>query len=196
MWKKDEASETPEASPRQEKPGRSETPPRQATIGRSIAIKGEVTGNEDLLIEGTVDGSVDLREHTVTVGKEGEVKASIKGRVVTVEGSVVGDLKAEERVVLRSSARVEGDIVSPRVVLDDGARFRGGVDMGEEPIRTQPGGAGGAAATSGKAASQASGGRTGDHGTGKKRQGTGGDGETGSSDRSGASTTAPADARS
>jgi len=195
MWKKDEAPETPEASPRQEKPGRSEPPPRQATIGRSIAIKGEVTGNEDLLIEGTVDGSVDLTEHTVTVGKEGEVKASIKGRVVTVEGSVVGDLKAEERVVLRSSARVEGDIVSPRVVLDDGARFRGGVDMGEEPIRSRPV-AGPSAASSGKAANRASGGRTGDQGTGKQTQSAGGDGETGSGDRSGASTTAPADTRS
>jgi len=102
-----------------------------ATIGRSIAIKGEVTGNEDLLIQGKVDGSVDLQQHSVTVGPDGEVHASIVGRVVMVEGKVEGNITAEEQVILRSSASVQGDITAPRVVLEDGARFRGGVDMGD-----------------------------------------------------------------
>ncbi len=195
MWKKDEAEETPEAPPRQKEPKRSESPPRQATIGRSITIKGEVTGNEDLLIEGTVDGSVDLREHAVTVGKEGEVKASIRARVVTVEGSVVGDLNAEERVVLRSSARVEGDITSPRVVLDDGARFRGGVDMGGDPIRDDNPGDGAAQGTE-AAARKASVTQTRNVGTQTKDKNGGGKGETGGSVRTGASATASADPRS
>jgi cytoskeletal protein CcmA (bactofilin family) len=136
MWKKDEV-QPQTLSPRPEPPSRPERPPQsgapssgdRATIGRSITIKGEVSGDEDLLIQGRIDGSVQLRQHSVTVGPEGEVKASIVGRVVTVEGSVVGDLNAEEQVILRSSARVEGDITAPRVVVEDGARFRGGVDM-------------------------------------------------------------------
>jgi cytoskeletal protein CcmA (bactofilin family) len=141
MWKKegmpDEPVRTrPEAPQTFERP----TPPRvsgeRATIGRSITIQGEVTGDEDLLIQGRVEGSVNLKQHSVTVGAEGEVMANVTGRVVTVEGRVEGDLRAEEQVILRSSAVVQGDITAPRVVLEDGARFRGGVDMGETVDRT------------------------------------------------------------
>lgn len=137
MWKKDDVSETgtnpkrPEATPpRNEAPVSRSATGQRATIGRSITIKGEVTGDEDLLIQGKVDGSVDLKQHSVTVGPEGQVKAGITGRIVTVEGSVEGNLKAQEQVILRSTARVEGDITAARVVLEDGATFRGGVDMG------------------------------------------------------------------
>lgn len=136
MWKKDEATQTgpdaprPDAAPsRGEAAAPSSRGRAPATIGRSITIKGEVSGDEDLLIEGRVDGSVNLGQHTVTVGPDGKVKANITGRVVTVEGSVEGDLQAEERVVLRSTANVQGDLTAPRVVLEDGANFRGGVDM-------------------------------------------------------------------
>jgi cytoskeletal protein CcmA (bactofilin family) len=103
----------------------------RATIGRSITIKGEVTGDEDLLIQGRVDGSIDLKQHAITVGREGEVKANITGRIVTVEGKVEGNLSADEQVILKASATVQGDISAPRVVLEDGARFRGGVDMAD-----------------------------------------------------------------
>lgn len=135
MWKKedtaqDETRGAPSPAVRAPEPPRSPSS-SPATIGSSITIRGEVTGDEDLLIEGRVDGSVDLKKHTVTVGAEGQVKAGISGRVVTVEGRVDGDLNAEEMVVLRSSAQVQGDITAPRVVLEDGASFRGGVDMGE-----------------------------------------------------------------
>jgi cytoskeletal protein CcmA (bactofilin family) len=101
-----------------------------ATIGPSIVIRGEVSGNEDLLIQGQVDGSVALDTHSVTVGGGGRVKANITGRVITVEGNVEGDLTAEEQIVLRGSAKVQGDLKAPRVVLEDGASFRGLVDMG------------------------------------------------------------------
>lgn len=103
----------------------------QAVIGNSIRIQGEVTGDEDLTIQGYVDGSVNLDQHAVTVGPDGEVDADIVARVITVEGEVTGDLTGEEQVIVRSSARVEGDITAPRVVLEDGAHFRGGVDMDE-----------------------------------------------------------------
>ncbi|HEX6307096.1 MAG TPA: polymer-forming cytoskeletal protein [Longimicrobiales bacterium] len=124
-----------EAPPTYERPAPGRMSDERATIGRSITIHGEVTGDEDLLIQGRVDGSVNLKQHSITVGPEGEVKADITARVITVEGTVKGNLKADEQAVLRSSAIVEGDITAPRVVLEDGARFRGGVDMGESVTR-------------------------------------------------------------
>jgi cytoskeletal protein CcmA (bactofilin family) len=154
MWKKEEAPTSgfaPEAdrTPHQERtPAPSPVPAgERATIGRSITIRGDVTGDEDLLIQGRVDGSVDLKQHAVTIGRDGEVKASIAGRVVGVEGRVEGNITSEEQVVLRSSAWVQGDITAPRLVLEDGARFRGGVDMGDLSDR---GASGGSASTQAK----------------------------------------------
>jgi cytoskeletal protein CcmA (bactofilin family) len=146
MWKKDELSDetrlrSPEVTPAPAPPPRRAEAPNVATIGRSIRFKGEITGDEDLLIQGRVEGSVSLKQHTVTVGPEGDVKATIAARLVMIEGRVEGDLTADEQVILRSSASVQGDIVAPRVVLENGARFRGGVDMGEEPSLPAAGGA-------------------------------------------------------
>lgn len=143
MWKKeDEAAQLHEQkSPvtvSREPAAPVATHRERAIIGRSISIKGEVTGDEDLLIQGRVDGSIKLKQHSVTVGADGVVKASITSRVVTVEGKVEGNLSADEQVVLKSSASVQGDISSPRVVLEDGARFRGGVDMGEGAEKAKP----------------------------------------------------------
>lgn len=123
----------PAASSAPAAPAARQTPSQRAAIGRSISIRGDVTGDEDLLIQGRVEGSIDLKNHAVTIGSEGEVKASVTGRVVVVEGSVEGNISSEEQVILRASARVQGDITAPRVVLEDGARFRGGVDMGDLP---------------------------------------------------------------
>lgn len=142
MWKREEVpAQTPpprfEAMPPPERSAPPAPPTSRATIGRAINIRGEVTGEEDLLIQGRIEGTVDLRQHSVTVGSEGHVKARITGRVVIIEGRVEGDLHAAEQVVLRRTAWVHGDISAPRVVLEDGARFRGGIDMGEEvePLR-------------------------------------------------------------
>ena len=130
MWKKeDEPTATADRRPNPATPG--PVSEERAKIGRSIRIRGEVEGDEDLLIEGKVDGSVDLQGHSVTVGSGGEVRADVNGRIVTVDGKVTGNLTAEEQVVLSGSAQVEGDITAPRVVLEDGASFRGGVDMGD-----------------------------------------------------------------
>ncbi len=137
MWRKeDDAPLAPTPPAEKESPPRDSRTPNpkvevqeRASIGRSITIIGEVRGEEDLLIQGQVEGSVDLREQSVTVGQDGHVKANINGRIVTVDGEVEGDLQAREQVILRASARVQGDIISPRVVLEDGASFRGLVDM-------------------------------------------------------------------
>lgn len=109
----------------------------QAVIGSSIRIQGEVAGDEDLVIQGQVEGSVNLDQNSVTVGPDGKVTADLTGRIITVEGHVEGDLTADEKIILRSSARVEGDITAPRVVLEDGASFRGGVEMGEPSERSR-----------------------------------------------------------
>lgn len=89
-----------------------------------------IWSSEDLTIDGRVTGSVDLEGHALTVGPGGEVEADITARAVTVEGQVVGDLTADDRVTLRDSARVEGDITSPGIELEEGSYFRGEVDMG------------------------------------------------------------------
>ena len=144
MWKKDDMPEP--SNPMRPEPAASGydrgSVPRtstgeRATIGRSITINGEVTGDEDLLIQGKIDGSVNLKQHAVTVGPEGEVRANITARVAVIEGRVEGNIDAEEQVILRSTARVQGDLTAPRVVLEDGARFRGGVDMGESVERSR-----------------------------------------------------------
>jgi len=137
MWKKDDVTPPATVPPagRERTSNHPETPAapgearERASIGRSITIKGEVQGEEDLLIQGRVEGSVDLQQQSVTVGQDGRVKADINGRIVTVEGEVEGDLQAQEQVILRASARVQGDIIAPRVVLEDGASFKGLVDM-------------------------------------------------------------------
>jgi cytoskeletal protein CcmA (bactofilin family) len=133
MWKKGEtedagATPSPAApSGASSKAGQRRAGP--ATIGPSIHIKGDVTGSEDLVIQGRVEGSVDLAQNHVTVGSEGRVKADVSARTVTVEGEVEGDLSAHEQITLRRSARVQGNISAPRVSLEDGAVFRGGIDM-------------------------------------------------------------------
>lgn len=162
MWNRDrekdeESMETTEARPDASATGdrRSSTAGNaRAVIGTSITIRGEVTGDEDLTIQGHVDGSVTLDEHAVTVGPDGQVDADIVARVITVEGHVDGDLDADEQIVLRGSARVEGDISAPRVVLEDGSYFRGAVDMGNE----SKGGRRGTAGRSGFGATRSTGG--------------------------------------
>ena len=101
----------------------------RATIGASIIIKGDLSGDEDLIIEGRVEGKVDLKQHNVTVGRSGRVKADIIGKVVTIEGEVDGNVFAREQAILRQSGAIRGNITAPRVVLEDGSRFKGSIDM-------------------------------------------------------------------
>ncbi|HYQ83401.1 MAG TPA: polymer-forming cytoskeletal protein [Rubrobacter sp.] len=101
----------------------------RATIGPSIFIVGDLTGDEDLVIEGRVEGKVDLKQNNVTVGKNGRVRADVFGRVVTIEGEVDGNVFAQEQAFLRQSGAIRGNITAPRVVLEDGSRFKGSIDM-------------------------------------------------------------------
>jgi cytoskeletal protein CcmA (bactofilin family) len=101
----------------------------RVTIGPSIVIRGDLTGDEDLVIEGRVEGKVDLKQNNVTVGKSGKVKADVYGEVVIVEGEVDGNIFAQEMVIVRQSGAILGNISAPRVVLEDGSRFKGSIDM-------------------------------------------------------------------
>jgi cytoskeletal protein CcmA (bactofilin family) len=125
------ASSTPPA-PVAGPPSSSHEPPKRtdrATIGASIFIKGDLSGEEDLVIEGRVEGKVDLKQNNVTVGKNGKVKADVSGRVVTIEGEVTGNVFAREQAILRQSGAISGNIQAPRVILEDGSRFKGSIDM-------------------------------------------------------------------
>jgi cytoskeletal protein CcmA (bactofilin family) len=149
MWKRkeDEYTPTPEPShtgssslpatpvpPRQVEPVvRSSEPLRGgsdiATIGKSVVVKGELSGSEDLIVDGEVEGSISLKGQTLTVGPNGRVRANIEARNVIVHGRVNGDIHATERVELRKTASLAGDIATARISIDDGAFFKGGIDI-------------------------------------------------------------------
>ncbi len=137
MWKKSESEEfhpqpmpAPQVQPFASVPRNPAPQARErAVIGPTITIEGDLTGEEDLLIEGRLQGKVDLRRNSVTIGKNGYIKADIYGKVITVEGTVEGNLYGEEQLIVRQSGTVRGNIVSPRVALEDGSNFKGSIDM-------------------------------------------------------------------
>ncbi|RPJ72001.1 MAG: polymer-forming cytoskeletal protein [Acidobacteria bacterium] len=98
-------------------------------IGKSVVIKGELNGSEDLTVEGHVEGRIELKEHVLTIGPHGRIKAEIHAKSVIVLGEVTGNIAASEKVDIRDNGSVDGDIVSPRVAIAEGAHFRGSVDM-------------------------------------------------------------------
>jgi cytoskeletal protein CcmA (bactofilin family) len=142
MWKKGDADQRPDPQPRPAtQPASTPATPttqrrsgERASIGPSIIIKGDVSGEEDLVIQGRIEGTVDLGTCSVTIGPEGRVAADVSGHTVRVEGEVRGNLRGQEQIVLSATARVEGNITAPRVTVDDGASFRGAIDMGRDPI--------------------------------------------------------------
>ena len=98
-------------------------------IGPTIRIKGEVSGEENLIIEGKIEGTVTLRGKDLTVGSSGSVKANVSANMVKIDGEVRGDITGEEKVIISNTGKVQGNIVAPRVTLEDGAKFKGSIDM-------------------------------------------------------------------
>ena len=145
MWKKDENVRPTSGQPMA--PAHSPAPvaapaPRQdrqetghqmerdvVNIGKSVVIKGELNGSEDLTIEGHVEGTIQLRDHVLTIGPNGRIKAQVFAKSVIVLGEVTGNVTASDKVDIRDNGSVDGDIVSPRVAIAEGAHFRGSVDM-------------------------------------------------------------------
>ena len=107
-------------------------------IGKSVVIKGELNGSEDLTIEGHVEGTIQLRDHVLTIGPNGRIKAQVFAKSVIVLGEVTGNVTASDKVDIRDNGSVDGDIVSPRVAIAEGAHFRGSVDMQRKAAQAQP----------------------------------------------------------
>jgi cytoskeletal protein CcmA (bactofilin family) len=104
-----------------------------AHIGRSVVIKGELSGSEDLYVDGQVEGTIELRDNNLIVGPNGDVKASVTAKGVVIQGKVEGKINATERVELRKSAVVNSDVVTQRIVMEEGAFFKGKIDIQREP---------------------------------------------------------------
>ena len=107
-------------------------------IGSSTSIKGELAGEEDLLIQGQFEGTINLKKSHVTIGKSGRIEADIYGKLITIEGKVQGNLFGEEKIVIRQSGRVRGNMLAPRVNVEEGAKFQGNIDMDTQDGETQP----------------------------------------------------------
>jgi len=136
MWKKSEPEESfhlPPAPPTPPvaaaKAPASQVSKERAIIGATISIHGDLTGEEDLSIDGKLEGKIESRKHNVTVGKNGKIKGDIYGKTIIVEGTVEGNLYGEEQLIVRQAGTVRGNIISPRVALEDGSNFKGSIDM-------------------------------------------------------------------
>ena len=119
------AEPTPAAAPRNAAMNSQD----QATIGKSLVIKGEVTGSESLYIDGRVEGSINLAGNRVTIGRNGVVNANINAREIVVTGKVRGNLVASDRVDIRNEGSLTGDVIAQRISIEDGAYFKGGIDI-------------------------------------------------------------------
>jgi cytoskeletal protein CcmA (bactofilin family) len=157
MWKRDEAvkptapgtpatpaapaQQTQASAPAQPESRRQQMMERDiVNIGKSVVIKGELNGSEDLTVEGHVEGKIELRDHVLTIGPNGKIKAQVFAKAVIVLGEVNGNVTATEKVDIRDGGSVDGDIVSPRVAIAEGAHFRGSVDMqrkGGQPLQAK-----------------------------------------------------------
>src|SRR5437870_659600 len=114
-------------------------PQDEATIGKSLVIKGEVTGSESLYIDGRVEGSINLPGNRVTVGRNGVVVANVTAREIVVVGKLRGNLAASDRVDIRNEGSLTGDVVAQRISIEDGAYFKGGIDIRKPGQKAEPG---------------------------------------------------------
>jgi cytoskeletal protein CcmA (bactofilin family) len=121
-----------EGAPMSSMSGRSFEPESQrgaAVIGKSVVIKGQILSREDLTIDGEVEGTVEAQEHRLTIGTNGRVQATIKAREVVVLGSIQGNVEAADKIDIRKDAKLVGDIKTARIVIEDGAFFKGSIDI-------------------------------------------------------------------
>ena len=110
-----------------------------ANIGKSISIKGDVSGDEDTVIEGRVEGRVELKNHHLTIGPNGEINGEVSAKQVTVVGKVHGNIQATERIEVSDTGRVNGDLASPRLLIQEGGQLNGKVSMkAQAPASASP----------------------------------------------------------
>jgi cytoskeletal protein CcmA (bactofilin family) len=106
-----------------------------AHIGKSVIIKGELSGSEDLFVDGVVEGTIELRSNSLVIGPNGQVKGGVHAKGVVVQGKLDGDIRASQRAELRKSAVVVGDIFTQRIAIEEGAYFKGKVDIQQEAAK-------------------------------------------------------------
>src|SRR5271165_5913259 len=109
-----------------------------AIIGKSVMIKGQIFSREDLTIDGEIDGSVELHEHRLTVGPNGKLQAGVKAREVVVLGTIHGNVEASDKIDIRKDAKLVGDIKTARIVIEDGAYFKGSIDIARPEAAKTP----------------------------------------------------------
>jgi cytoskeletal protein CcmA (bactofilin family) len=109
-----------------------------AHIGKSVIIRGELSGSEDLFLDGEVEGNIDLRSHNLVIGPNGRVRANVHAKDVVIHGKVDGNIVGVDRVELKKSAQLNGDIDTQRIVIEDGAFFKGSIDIRKGEPKTEP----------------------------------------------------------
>jgi cytoskeletal protein CcmA (bactofilin family) len=111
-----------------------------ASIGKSVTIKGQIFSREDLVVDGEIEGAIELNDHRLTVGPNGRVRAGIKAREIVVLGSIEGNVEALDKIDIRKDAKLVGDIKTARIVIEDGAYFKGSIDIvkNDAPKQAQP----------------------------------------------------------
>jgi cytoskeletal protein CcmA (bactofilin family) len=109
-----------------------------AHIGKSVVIKGELSGSEDLYVDGTVEGTIELQGNNLVIGPNGHVRANVNAKGVVVQGKLDGNIRASERTELRKTAVAVGEIITQRVAIEDGAYFKGKVDIQKETAKPSP----------------------------------------------------------
>ena len=106
----------------------------QASIGKAVKINGQIYSKEDLYVDGDVEGTIELQEHRLTIGPNGKVHSSVKAREVVVLGNIQGNVDASDKLEIRKDARLVGDIKTARIIIEDGAYFKGSIDI----VRPEP----------------------------------------------------------
>src|SRR5262252_7031579 len=106
-----------------------ESPRGAASIGKSVTIKGQIFSREDLIVDGEIEGGIELNDHRLTVGPNGRVRAGIKAREIVVLGTIDGNVEALDKIDIRKDAKLVGDIKTARIIIEDGAYFKGSIDI-------------------------------------------------------------------
>ena len=115
-----------------------EAPRNSASIGKSVMVKGQIFSREDLVIDGEVEGTVELQEHRLTVGPNGKVSAAVKAREIVIVGTIHGNVDASDKIEIKKDAKLVGDIKTARIVIEDGAYFKGSIDITKPEVKSVP----------------------------------------------------------
>jgi cytoskeletal protein CcmA (bactofilin family) len=111
-----------------------------ATLGKNVTVKGQIFSREDLTIDGEVEGTVECQEHRLTIGPNGRVHAGLKAREIVIYGSIQGNVEAADKIDIRKEAKLVGDIKTSRIMIEDGAYFKGSIDITKTAQPQRPAG--------------------------------------------------------